>query len=76
MKGEGIVQAFCGSGATERRRTVRLRGLDAARTYRITDWDNPSQPLERTGAQLLSTGLELQAIEGNQALVFQVQLMP
>lgn len=70
------MQAFCGSGATVRRQTLRLRGLDAARTYRITDWDNPSQLLERTGAQLLSTGLELQAIEGNQALVFQLQLMP
>jgi alpha-galactosidase len=74
--GESVVQAFRRPDAASETLTVKLRGLDAARTYRITDWDNPSQPLERTGAQLLSTGLELQAIEGNQALVFQLQLKP
>ena len=55
--GESVVQAFRRPDASSETLTVKLRGLDAARTYRITDWDNPSQPLERTGAQLLSTGL-------------------
>ena len=75
-KGEGIVQAFHGPDVNERSRIVKPRGLDAAKTYLITDWDKPSRTRERTGADLLSHGIELHASEGNQALVFHYQAMP
>jgi alpha-galactosidase len=75
-KGEGIIQAFCGGTVTERVHTLKPRGLDPARIYRVTDWDKPSQTTKRTGADILQQGLELTASEGNQAFVIEYQLEP
>jgi len=68
-KGEGIVQAFCGADASQRSHTLKLRGLDANKQYTITDWDNPTVPVKRTGSELGIVGLEISAKDVNQAVV-------
>jgi len=70
-KGKGIVQAFTGASAVERTVTLRLRGLDPGQTYTITDWDHPSSPMERSGADLANSGIEVHGKDGiQQAVVF------
>jgi alpha-galactosidase len=75
-KGAGIIQAFSDGTVTERVRTLNPRGLDPTRTYRLTDWDKPSQPITRTGADLLAQGVEVTASEDHQALVLEYQIEP
>jgi alpha-galactosidase len=75
-KGEGIIQAFCGGTVTARVHTLKPRGLDPARIYRVTDWDKPSQTTKRTGADILRQGFELTGSEGNQAVVIEYQSEP
>ena len=69
-KGEGVVQAFGGAAATPRAFTLRPKGLDSGQTYTITNWDNPSSPIERSGAELAGAGIEVLARDGaEQAIV-------
>ena len=70
-KGEGIVQAFRGASTSPRRHTLRLQGLDANKQYTVTDWDNPTSPVEWSGAELTNAGMEVRARDVNQAVVFQ-----
>jgi alpha-galactosidase len=76
-KGEGIVQAFRGAAAAQDPFTIRLKGLDAAGSYSITDWDNPSVPTERSGIDLAGHGIEFRAPElGPQAIVLHYTARP
>lgn len=69
-KGESIVQAFGGAAAAPRAFTLRLKGLDPGQTYTITNWDSPSSPMERSGADLAEARIELPAKDGaEQAIV-------
>jgi alpha-galactosidase len=68
-KGEGIVQAFCGSDAPRRGHTLKLRGLDPNKRYTITDWDNLAAPTKRSGAELSNAGIEVRAQGVNRAVV-------
>jgi hypothetical protein len=68
-KGEGIVQAFCGAAAASRTFNVRLKGLDPGRSYAMTDWDDPSRSMERSGADLADTGIEIRAKDGRQQAI-------
>ena len=73
---QGIVQAFCGAQTPDRRFTLKPRGLDRNKYYVITSWDNPSNSIHRTGADLLDNGIELHAGDGENALVLQYTLAP
>ncbi|MBP7053553.1 MAG: alpha-galactosidase [Phycisphaerae bacterium] len=69
QKGEGLVQAFSGSDAAERAFTFRLEALDPAQSYTLLDWDRPSSPMERSGADLAETGIEIRANAGGQQAI-------
>ena len=70
QRDEGLVQAFAGAAA-EPNLTLRLQGLEAARRYRLTDWDHPETPIERSGRELCESGLQLDTAANTQrALVF------
>lgn len=74
--GTGIVQAFCGVNAP-RSNTAKLLGLDQSKRYRITDWDKSTEPVERTGLELSTTGIEVHATENsNGAIVLQYATSP
>jgi len=68
--GRGIVQAFGRVAAAEHASTLRLKGLDPGQTYAITNWDNASPPMERSGADLAGAGIEVLAKDAaEQAIV-------
>jgi len=75
-KGKGVVQAFRRADCPSDALTVRLRGLDPAADYALTDMDAttesgaPSDGSERTvsGRALMDDGLRLEAREKPQAL--------
>ncbi|MFV2066095.1 MAG: alpha-galactosidase [Pirellulales bacterium] len=69
VKGEGIVQAFCGAGASPRGLALQLQGLDPHKQYTITDWDNPAAPRKRSGHELSDAGVEVRVHHANQAVV-------
>ena len=54
--GKGAVYLFkpAGEAATQ---SIRLRGLDAATTYRLTFADASNPPVTKPGAELTTTGL-------------------
>jgi alpha-galactosidase len=61
--GEGCVQAFRRPDAVAATLTIRLRGLDAARTYRVEDLDqrhDAGAADVRTGAELMTAGLTIE----------------
>lgn len=64
---DGIVVAFRRATAPDSTCTVRLRGLDAKRTYTLTDRDS-RRSLTRTGAEL-ARGLQLVLPEKRSSLV-------
>ena len=75
--GKGIVQGFCGSQTSQRQFTARLSGLDPDQRYRLTDWDTPEVSLEKTGRELATIGLDMQAEHGsNTAKVIQYAMIP
>jgi alpha-galactosidase len=66
--GDGCVQAFRRPDAASPTLTVRLRGLDESRSYRVDDFDRPvdrpgsiAKPSEeaRTGQQLMTEGITI-----------------
>lgn len=73
-KGEGIVQAFCGADPERRSQTLKLRGLQADQLYSVTDWDDPTRPTIRSGADLSNTGIEFQAEGVNRAIVLHYKI--
>lgn len=72
--GQGLVQAFCGTGAPQQGPRLMLRGLEPDRFYTITDWDNPSAPIKRRGAELARTGIEVRSQGGNTAIVLEYHM--
>ncbi len=59
--GAGIVQAFRGPNASQREHTLKLQGLDTNQQYHLTDWDQPTENMERSGLALSTSGIEVQA---------------
>jgi alpha-galactosidase len=57
-KGEGVVQVFRRAQCAESAKTLRLRGLDPAAQYRITDFDETG-PTKVSGRQLMGEGLKV-----------------
>jgi alpha-galactosidase len=55
-QGDGVVQAFRRARNDEPTQTLRLRGLDPAASYKITNFDE-KVPTTATGADLMETGL-------------------
>ncbi len=68
VKGEGIVQAFCGASATEPRKNLKLKGLDSAAKYELESFDGDKET--RSGRDLAEQGLAVTAKTQNTALVF------
>jgi alpha-galactosidase len=69
--GGGIVQVFCGSGATNEVIRLRLRGLKSTERYAVLNWDSPKQTSSFTGVQLRSEGLPVIVPRDRTALVLQ-----
>ena len=57
--GRGVVQAFRRAESIYQTAHVKLRGLDPAARYRLTDLDQPAGTRELTGRELMETGLDL-----------------
>jgi alpha-galactosidase len=77
VSGKGIMQAFCGTTAPQRSITLKLQGLDPDKGYRITDWDKPGQNQKRSGLELSTTGIQVEAGEKvNGAVVLEYELVP
>ena len=57
--GRGVVQAFRREGSIYETARIKLRGLDPAARYRLTDLDHLTAPREVAGHELMGTGLEL-----------------
>ncbi len=55
-EGRGFASVACQALSTELTNTVKLKGLDPARTYRITDFDGLVD-ITATGAELMETGV-------------------
>lgn len=57
--GRGVVQAFRREGSIYETARVKLRGLNPAVRYALTDLDHPGNPREVTGRALMESGIEL-----------------
>jgi alpha-galactosidase len=57
--GDGMVQAFRRAACQQARATFRLRGLDPAATYEVTDLDE-GKPHTHAGKDLLDRGLPVE----------------
>jgi len=66
--GEGLVQAFRRSEASEETAVFKLAGLDPEATYVVTDVD-AKQPRQITGRELLEKGLTITLITPSSAAV-------
>ena len=60
-RNEGVLQAFRGAQPNPSELVLRARGLKPRQWYRVTDWDRPGWSRERTGADLMSTGITVSA---------------
>jgi len=69
-RGQGVVQLFRRKESPFVAARVRLRGLEAATIYRITDMDEPDRSVEMSGRELEETGLPVEMIRAPQAKVF------
>ena len=56
--GKGVVFIFKPDSPNETQ-TIKLRGLDAQRTYRLTFEDGSNPPIDKLGAELLNTGISV-----------------
>ncbi len=55
-EGRGFASVACQSASSSLSNTIKLKGLDPAKTYRITDFDGLVD-ITATGAQLMDTGV-------------------
>jgi alpha-galactosidase len=71
--GRGVVQAFRHAESVYETARVKLRGLDPAARYRLTDLDHPDRPQTFAGRELLESGLEIAiaAKPGSAVLVYE-----
>jgi len=79
--GDGCVQAFRRPDAASPTLTVRLRGLDEFRSYRVDDFDRPgsiAKPSEepRTGRQLMTEGITIELERRGSAVLRYVAILP
>lgn len=58
-RGHGVLYAFHGADADEKRYTFSLKGLDAERRYRLHFRDGSSIATARTGRELMEKGITL-----------------
>lgn len=82
--GDGCVQAFRRPDAASPTLTVRLRGLDESRSYRVDDFDRPvdrtgsiAKPSEdaRTGHQLMTEGITIELERRGSAVLRYVAIL-
>jgi alpha-galactosidase len=82
--GDGCVQAFRRPDAASPTLTVRLRGLDESRSYRVEDFDRPvdrpgsiAKPSEqaRTGHQLMTEGITIELERRGSAVLRYVAIL-
>lgn len=66
--GRGIAQIFSPSVPNAPAYQLKWRKLDAKRTYRIVDWDQPQAEVKYTGGELMSVGLTIAAPQGAKAV--------
>ena len=67
-KGEGVVQAFRRSESPYESARFKLRGLEAATTYEVENFDGGTEKL--TGQELMERGLAVTAATAPTALIF------
>jgi hypothetical protein len=60
---KGIVQVFRRAGSNYESARFKLRNLDPAASYVLTDLDEPATPQELSGRELLERGLLISAPE-------------
>jgi alpha-galactosidase len=66
--GDGMVQVFRRDHAEEAAKDLRLRGLDAAATYEVTNLDSKT-PTTVSGSELMQRGLHVELAEKRTAAV-------
>jgi alpha-galactosidase len=77
QRGEGLVQAFRASTDEARPIKLRLRGLQPDQRFECFDWDQPGTVTIRSGAELITTGIELGSLEPTaQATVLHYRATP
>jgi hypothetical protein len=69
-RGQGVVQFFRRKESPFVAARLRLRGLEAATIYRITDMDEPDRIVEMSGRELEEAGLPVEMPRAPQAKVF------
>jgi alpha-galactosidase len=69
---DGMVQVFRRAESPYRAATFRLRGLDAGKTYMVTDVDS-GRAEKHPGAELMEKGLEVEIGERRSAVVLKVR---
>jgi hypothetical protein len=60
---KGMVQTFRRAGSNYESARLKLHGLDPAKSYVVTDLDQPTTPQELSGRELLERGLLISAPE-------------
>ncbi len=68
QQGDGMVQAFRRDKSDETTKDLRLRGLDPAAIYRVTNLDAP-EPKKVSGQDLMQRGLHLEIPEQSGAAI-------
>ena len=71
--GRGVVQAFRHDQSSYTTAHFKLRGLDPAARYRLTDIDAPSAPREFTGHDLMEAGVDITVPEKPGAVILNYQ---
>jgi alpha-galactosidase len=72
-QGECVFQAFRRAQCTASARTLRLRGLDPAAQYRVTDFDDPGSTMA-SGRQLMGEGLNVKIGKAPGAVVIMYEM--
>jgi len=67
--GDGMVQVFRRDDAEKTTEDFRLRGLDAAATYEVTNPDSATPPTRVSGSELMQHGLHVELREKRTAAV-------
>ncbi len=73
--GAGMIQAFRRPKNTSESITLKLRGLDAAATYKVVDLDG-GDPVTKTGQELMEAGLPIARSTAPAAAVFIYERSP